>query len=65
MMNRSAKSLCPPLFSVPMQKNYIPGWVSLDANFMRAKIDLWTRFWFRFLVDALVYEDRQTPTLKS
>jgi predicted SAM-dependent methyltransferase len=23
------------------QKNYIPGWVNLDGNFMTAKIDLW------------------------
>jgi predicted SAM-dependent methyltransferase len=26
------------------QRNYIPGWVNVDANFVSAKIDLWANF---------------------
>ena len=31
----------------PGQRNYIPGWLNVDANLFTAKIDVWADFRFR------------------
>lgn len=31
----------------PGQKNYIDGWVNVDANFVTAKIDIWADIYCR------------------
>jgi predicted SAM-dependent methyltransferase len=42
------------------QKNYVPGWVNVDANFLTARIDLWAN-----LTDGLPFRDASVERFYS
>lgn len=44
----------------PGQKNYLPGWVNVDANFLTAKIDVWAN-----LADGLPFPDASVDAFYS
>ena len=44
----------------PGQKNYLPGWVNVDANFLTAKIDVWAN-----LADPLPFPDASVDAIYS
>jgi len=44
----------------PGQRNYIPGWVNVDANFLTAKIDVWAN-----LEDPLPFRDASVSQVYS
>src|SRR5947209_5397502 len=44
----------------PGQKNYLPGWINVDANLFTAKIDVWAN-----LCDPLPFRDNSVDVFYS